>query len=91
VNSIGKLITLCADLAEAEGRLLRTHVVRVAVVLALIVAVLMLGVGAAALLISALYMVVAEALGAPAGLAVCGGVALILAGVIAWLIRRIPT
>ncbi len=75
-----------ADLLEAEGRLLRRRSLEtLALALLLAGAAASLGLGALALAL-ALYLWLAPQLGAPATLALLGGVALSVGGATAWRI-----
>ncbi len=89
LNSIGKLISLCADLVEAEGRLLRVHMVRVAIVLTMVVIVGVLGLGGVGMLLGAVYFAVAAETSPSTGLFVCSIITFLIAMGLAWLIRRI--
>ncbi|MFO0827324.1 MAG: hypothetical protein U0572_04170 [Phycisphaerales bacterium] len=83
-----EFIVRVADLAEAEGRLLRATTVRVAGGVALIVLASILFAAGAGLLLASLYVVVAHAGGAALGAATTGLVAVLLGGVVTWLGRR---
>ena len=84
---MGNLITAVADLAEAEGRLLREHVVRVGFAGALIFTVTLFGVGGVALLCSAIYIVLERPFGPAGATAVCSAV-FFLAAAVAWIFAR---
>lgn len=88
VKAVTELLVRAADLAEAEGRVLRMMTVRVALAVGLVVvAALTAGAGAGALL-GGLYLALAPALGAAGAAAGTGVAALILGGSIAWTARR---
>lgn len=88
MRSITELIVGVADLAEAEGRVLRAMTVRVASGLALIIVAAAAFTAGVALLLGAIYIATAGHAGAPVAAAVTGAVALLLGGILAWLGRR---
>jgi hypothetical protein len=77
------------DLLEAEGRMLRTTVMRTGGGLALLVAAGLLLFAGVALCLWALYLVVAAHLGASGAAVLIGALALILAGLLAWIATTI--
>jgi hypothetical protein len=91
VQTLTELIVRVADLAEAEGRVLRVMMAR----LTLGVAMIVVAAGAAAagvgLILGAVYLVTADWAGPAAGAAVAGVVALGIGGFLAWLGRRMGT
>lgn len=91
MQTITDLIVRIADLAEAEGRALRAMTVR----LALGIAIIIIGAGAVtagvALVLGAVYIATADRVGAAAGAAATGALALGIGGLLAWLGRRMGT
>lgn len=86
---IGKLLAATADLAEAEGRLLRAHLKRLGAGGALLVSATVVGIAGVALLMLGLYLALIPAIGAPGAAAVCGGACLVVAGALAWATTRV--
>jgi hypothetical protein len=91
LDSVGHLVTRIADLAEAEGRLLREHLVRLAVVGALVFSTLALALASLVLLVIALYMAVEKEHNATIAMAVCGGLTLLVAVVIGFVAGKVKT
>lgn len=84
-----ELLIRAADLAEAEGRVLRRMMVRVAVTCAFVLAAALTGVGGLALVLASLYQWVAWYYGGAAGALAAGAAALVVGGLLAWMSRRI--
>lgn len=84
-----ELLIRAADLAEAEGRVLRRMTVRVAASFGLVLAAALTGVGGFGLVLASVYLLVASSFGAAAGAAVAGAVALGVGGLLAWLAGRV--
>jgi hypothetical protein len=70
---------------EAEGRALRRSVVRISHSLSLTVVSILLAAGGAGLMLWSLYQSLAAAVGAALGAFFTGLIALLVAGVVAWL------
>ncbi len=77
-----------ADLAEAEGRALRRAVISTGYGLGLIGAIVLLIAVGSGLLLWACYQYLSALIGPAATALVTGIAALILAGVLAWIVRR---
>lgn len=91
MRSITEILVRTADLAEAEGRVLRAMTIRVALgVSVIVVATAAMG-GGLALLLASLYIFVADRAGSAPGALVAGVVALAIGGTLAWVGRRITT
>lgn len=84
---VGRLITACADLAEAEGKLLRAHLVRLALAAALGAAALLTALAGIALLFTGLFLLLEPAAGSGGASLICGGLLIACSVVIAWLIK----
>lgn len=83
------LIIAVADLMEAEGRTLRRHTARLGWGLALIVLSCLLAAVGFGFWIWGLFQFAAQAFGDAAAALLTGTVAVVLAGGVAWLIRRL--
>ncbi len=79
MRAIAQFIVKLADLAEAEGRLLRAGTVRVLLAGALALAAALLAVGGLALLAWALFQALSSTVGIPGAAAICGFALLALA------------
>ncbi|MBC7835533.1 MAG: hypothetical protein H7Y88_10610 [Phycisphaerales bacterium] len=82
------MIVRVADLAEAEGRLLKRNVVKLSMgaAIGLVAAVLLLG--GAVMLMIATYMAVADAASPPVAALVVGLAAAMVGGVLLWAMAR---
>ncbi len=89
MRKITELLVRAADLAEAEGRLLRVMAARLALAVAVILIAAVSGAIGVGLLLAAVYIFVAHHHGQAAGAAVTGILALGAGGLLAWLGRRI--
>lgn len=85
---LSEFIVRLADLVEAEGRSLRHSTVRVALAIGLVV----VATGAASvglgLLVTAVYLAIANQIGPAPGAAIAGTVSLAAGGVLVWLVRK---
>ncbi len=91
MQTVTQLIVRVADLAEAEGRALRTSALRLALgvgLIAVAAGALMAGVG---LLLGAVYIAIADRAGTASGAAVTGALALAAGGLLAWTGRRMAS
>lgn len=74
---------------EAEGRALRRAVLRLGHGFALMVVITLLMAAGSGLLLWALYQYLTAAIGPPATALLTGIVALVAAGILAWIVHRI--
>lgn len=89
MQTITEFIVRVADLAEAEGRLLRSTSIRLAFALGIILVATGVIVAGVVLLLGAVYLAAAAWLGPAAGAALTGALALVTGGLLAWLGHRI--
>ena len=89
LESITELVVRLTDLAEAEGRVLRTMLVRSALGLGTMLFAALAMVAGLALMFFSVFVFTAERAGTAAGAAVTGVLALAIGGLIAWLGHRI--
>lgn len=88
MQTLTELIVRVADLAEAEGRSLRTVTVRMALGVSLIIIAAGAVMAGIALVLGAIYIVTADRAGPAAGTAATGVLALGIGGLLAWLGRK---
>lgn len=88
MRKITELLVRAADLAEAEGRLLRVMTARLALAIGVILIAAVSGAIGVGLLLAAIYIFVAHHHGPAVGAAVTGVVALGAGGLLAWLGRK---
>lgn len=88
MQTIIELIVRIADLAEAEGRVLRTMTVRLALGIAMIIVAAGAAIAGVGLILGAVYIVTAHWAGPALGAATAGVLALAIGGLLAWLGRR---
>jgi hypothetical protein len=86
---IGRTLASAADLAEAEGRLLRAHTARMGAAASLLIGATCFGVAGAGLLVAALFFWLRSPLGPTGAAAVCGGVCLAITAGVGALARRL--
>lgn len=91
MRSISEMIVRLADLAEAEGRLLRAMTVRVATAIGIIIVAVGAFTAGVTLLLVAVYIASAGWWGAAGGAAFTGLLALGTGGLLAWVARRTGT
>lgn len=84
MKTLTELIVRTANLAEAEGRLLRTMTVRVAIAIGIIIIAVGLAGAGLALLLAALYGLVAISANNVAAAGVTGVIALACGGLLVW-------
>jgi hypothetical protein len=86
-----ELVVRVADLCEAEDRVLRATTLRLGLGLAIILVAAGTIIGGMALLLGALYIIVAAFAGAAVAAVSAGVAALVTGGTLIWLGRRIGT
>lgn len=91
MHSVTELIVHVADLCEAEGRVLRAMVVRLALGVAIIIAATILITGGAALLLAAIFIAIQGLAGPAVAALVSGLITLGIGGIFIWLGRRMGT
>lgn len=91
MQTITQLIVRIADLAEAEGRVLRAMTIRVALGIAIIMVAAGAAIAGVGLVLGAIYMVTASWAGPAVGASVVGVLALGIGGLLAWLGYRTAT
>lgn len=88
MRSISELLVRIADLAEAEGKLLRASVMRLASGLALFVVAIVAALAGFGFLLASIFLATSSQAGYPIGALVSGFVAVALAGGLAWTGKR---
>ena len=88
LESITELVVRIADLAEAEGRLLREKVIRSATGIGLIIVAVGAVIAGLCLIFAAIYIFTAERAGSAAAAALTGVLAIGTGGLLAWLGRK---
>lgn len=89
METITKLIVRIADLAEAEGRVLRAMVMRSAMGIGILLVAAAVVIAGLCLLLGSVFIFTSENAGRPAAAAVTGILALAIGGGLAWLGQRI--
>lgn len=88
MSALSKFIVRVADLAEAEGRVLRREVVTIGILLVTALGAAMTALGGATMLVVALFLSLSPVAGPAWAAAICGVVLLSAAGGLAWLVNR---
>ncbi len=89
LKALAEFVISCLELFEAEGRSLRLSLARLWLILGLLSAVGALVLGGVLLVLWALYLHLVSFLARPAAAFYCGVAALVMAGGMAWLARRL--
>jgi len=84
LTSIGRLAARLADLAEAEGRLLREHLIMLSVAGGLLLLALSLLLVGTLMLLVAIYLALVIVMAPPLALALCGLITLLTAFLFLW-------
>ena len=89
MQTLGHLMVATFELVEAEGRMLRRHLIRLSAAAALAIFAFLLSVVGIAFVMFGLFRALANAMNVPLAAIIFGVVALGLAGGALWSIRKI--
>jgi hypothetical protein len=89
MEALARVLVSGAELVEAEGRMLKRQVLRLAIALGLGLAALVLGLAGVGFLLAALFLALAQPLGYAGAAAVFGAVALVLAAAAGFFVWRV--
>ena len=89
MRALTELMVRLTDLAEAEGRLLRSSAMRLALGVSTLALAAVVAGGGLLFLLGSAYIVTSFLWGRSAGAAVTGGIALLAAGALSWLAHRL--
>lgn len=88
MEALADMVVATADLAEAEGRALGRHLMRLEIAALLIIAAAILGIAGMGFLIYGVFMLLAAEVSTPAAATACGVIAIGIAGGLGWAARR---
>ncbi|HVT89287.1 MAG TPA: hypothetical protein VHD56_10575 [Tepidisphaeraceae bacterium] len=89
MEALANLVVATADLAEAEGRALGRHLLRLEVAAILIVAAALIGILGLGFFVFGLFLLLAQQVSTPIAATLCGVSGLVIAGALGWAARQI--
>lgn len=91
MEHVANLMVATADLVEAEGRALRNSVRLLVLSVSLVISAVLVGLIGVGFLIFGLFEFMAEQWSTPTAAVLIGGTAVGLAGVLAWIAKRLSS